>query len=172
MVEKYNAAARQQGLSEQQMLAVQGDLLATPENTSKAIQTPDFYGFDVIVTSMSLHHFEDPQQMATKLVERLKDGGSILIIDWVTEANQNPNKVVHNHDHHHSHSNSSNQEETEQLQAVRRIMSRLSFDENEMISILKQAGCTEADFVLHPEVSKLPDKFGGEKRLFFARGKK
>lgn len=163
MVEAYNDGARMQGLPEQQMHAVQGDLMVPPEKIPKALKREDLYGFDVIVMSMALHHVEDPQLMTMNLVERLRDGGSILIIDWAPAAG----KEQETH-HHHEHGGGHQQE----MHSVKHTMSRAGFDEEEMVKILKQAGCSEADYVFHPELSKLPSQFGGEKQLFFARGKK
>jgi SAM-dependent methyltransferase len=171
MVEKYNTAARMQGLSEQQMQAIQGDLSVPLEKTPETMRRSDLYRFDVAVISMALHHVENPQEMVARLVERLRDGGSLLIIDWATEPNQEPDIVHHQHSHH-AHHHADGGENQQQMQGVRQTMSSSSFGKDEMIAILKNAGCSEADFVLHPEVSKLPAKFGGEKRLFFARGKK
>ena len=52
-------------------------------------------------------------------------------------------------------------------------MIRTSFVEGVMVRILKEAGFGGGfDHVLNPEISKPPAQFGGEKRLFFARGKK
>lgn len=67
MVEKYNHATRKQGLSEQQMHAVRGDLVGPEDEIPKALKEADFYDFDVIVMSMALHHVEDPQLMMMKL---------------------------------------------------------------------------------------------------------
>lgn len=163
MVEAYNDGARMQGLHEQQMHAVHGDLMVPPEKIPEAFKREDLYGFDVIVMSMALHHVEEPKLMTTSLVERLRDGGSILIIDWAPSAS----KAKETH-HHHEHGGGHQQE----VHSVKQTMSRSGFDEEEMVKILKQAGCSKADYVFHPELSKLPSKFGGEKQLFFARGKK
>jgi 2-polyprenyl-3-methyl-5-hydroxy-6-metoxy-1,4-benzoquinol methylase len=163
MVEAYNDGARIQGLPKQQMHAVQGDLMVPPEKIPEELKREDLYGFDVIVMSMALHHVEDPQLMTTRLVERLRDGGSILIIDWALSASEE--QETH---HHHEHGRGHHQE----VHSAKHTMSRSGFDKEEMIKVLKQAGCHEADYVFHPELSKLPSEFGGEKQLFFARGKK
>jgi SAM-dependent methyltransferase len=167
MVEKYNEAARKQGLSEQQMLAVRGDLLGPEAEIPKALKEADFYDFDVIVMSMALHHVEDPKLMTAKLVERLKDGGSLLIIDW-DRSSKAPEA--------HSHDNEKNGPDEvgyqQDLQGAQQTMKRSGFDEEEMKKIFECAGCNESEYVLHPELSKLPARFGGAKQLFFARGKK
>ena len=172
MVENFNKAARLQGLSEQQMYAVQGDLGSpTATNTHSELQGEDFYGFHVIVISMGLHHIENPQELLKRLVERLRDGGAIIIIDWVLgigEPKQEPasgdaHDVTHHHGGHgsrHGHHSAAH------------TVARVGFSENEMQKMLGEAGCSAVDYVLHPERSKVPPEIGGEKQLFFARGRK
>ncbi|KFY32268.1 hypothetical protein V493_00358 [Pseudogymnoascus sp. VKM F-4281 (FW-2241)] len=173
MVKKYNDAARMQSLSEQQMHAVQGDLLVPPGKAPEALKTEDLYDFDVIVMSMALHHVEDPQQMTTRLVERLRDGGSILIIDWAPGPSGGQDMLHQNH--HQTHSTYQHEHDgghQQDMQGAKQTVSRSGFDKKEMDKILKDAGCSEVDYVFHPQLSKLPSEFGGEKQLFFARGKK
>lgn len=167
MVEKYNEAARKQGLSEQQMQAVRGDLLVPEAEIPQALKEADFYDFNVIVISMALHHVEDPQLMTVKLVERLKDGGSLLVIDWAPAS-----KAPEVHGHNDEKDEPDEVGYQQDLQGAMQTMKRSGFDEEEMKKFFEDAGCTESEYVLHPELSKLPARFGGAKQLFFARGKK
>ena len=172
MVENFNKAARLQGLSEQEMYAVQGDLgSSTATNTHPELQGEDFYGFHVIVISMALHHIENPQELLKRLVERLRDGGAIIIIDWVSgigelnqeSASKDAHDVTHDqggHGSRHGHHSAAH------------TVAHVGFNENEMQKMLGEAGCSEVDYVLHPERSKVPPEIGGEKQLFFARGRK
>ena len=151
------------------MHAVQGDLVAPLDEGNEDLKREDFYNFDVIVISMALHHVEDPQKMISKLVERLRDGGSLLVIDW----SPSPGGDSHLHHHQHIHQHHQDHDDVQrQMKAVMQTMIRTSFGEDEMIAMLKDAGCSPVDYVLDPDISKLPAQFGGERRLFFAKGKK
>ena len=117
MVNKFNAEAREAGTSEAQMRAVRGDLLAPPGGL---LEDREFYGFDLAVMSMALHHVDDPKAMIAKLVERVKPGGIVVIIDWVvsdevpfgshgnhgmnTHGHEQPQSSHHNHNEHEQHS--------------------------------------------------------------------
>ncbi|KAF4625387.1 hypothetical protein G7Y89_g12780 [Cudoniella acicularis] len=162
MVEKFNEAAYIQGLDKEQMHAFRGDLMVPIENTAENLKTDDLYNFDIIVISMALHHVEEPQGMILKLVERLRDGGAILIIDWApttkdgNKLSQNGNDDNHPQDFH----------------SVLHTRSRLGFGKEEMEEMLQLAGCSKTDYAFHPDLSTLPSEFGGDKQLFFARGTK
>lgn len=197
MVEKYNHAARSQGLSEQQMYAVQGDLLSpttTSASANSKLQGADFFNFSIIVISMALHHIEHPQELIKKLVGRLRPGGAIVVIDWVPEIGnskhdeqlqqqQQPageHSPSHNaqknndqggqgaphHHHHHQHQHGTH--------SASHTVAHAGFTQDQMLKMLREGGCAEVDFVLHPERSRVPREVDstGEKQLFFARGKK
>ena len=83
MVDKYNTEAREAGLSESQMHAVRGDLLAP---AGGQLESQDFYGFDLIIMSMALHHVDEPNKIIARFVDRLKAGGTVLIIDWIRQG--------------------------------------------------------------------------------------
>ena len=62
MVELFNKAAESNGLTPDQMRAVQGDLVASPESDAQtALADKEFFNFDLIVMSMALHHIEHPE---------------------------------------------------------------------------------------------------------------
>ena len=169
MVEKYNQAARLEGLSKQQMYAIQGDLSSPAAHPE--LQGEDFFAFHVIVMSMALHHIENPQELLTRLVERLRDGGAVIIIDWASNdakpSQQPAGKGSHNVTHDHGdHSNQHGDHPASHTVA------HAGFSEDQMQKMLSEAGCSEVDYVLHPEMSRVPPEFGGPKHLFFARGKK
>lgn len=146
MVEQYNAAALGHGIPRAQMHAVQGDLLAN----SESLNDPDISGFHVIVMSMALHHVEDPAQMISKLAERLKSDGSLVIIDWVTPAEGG---LFGPPDFPAAHT-----------------VTRHGFKEEEIRKMFTAAGLS-LGYLLHPRRSKVPPELGGEQQLFFARGR-
>lgn len=170
MVEKFNEAARMQGLSKQQMYAIKGDLQSTTaELTYPDLQGEDFFGFHIIIMSMGLHHIENPQDILTRFVERLKDGGVVIIIDWVSEHEKLDQGSVSKRSHDvdpRSHSDKHGHH------SVHHTIAHAGFSEDQMHRMLKQAGCSEVDYVLLPEPSRVPPEIGEQKRLFFARGSK
>ncbi len=192
MVEQYNKAARNQALSEQQMYAIQGDLTAPKsETTHPSLNSEDFFGFDVIVMSMALHHVEDPQEMLTRLVERLKDGGVVVIIDWNPNPERRPDQRErmfgegdsaqdltggHGHgldrSHGEGHSHEGAHIQRPEQHAAAHTVATDGFNKEQMDTMLRRAGCREVEYVLHPELSRVPPSAGGYNQLFFARGRK
>lgn len=83
MVDEFNKNAREAGLSDK-MTARKGDLLA--ETVPDEISGPDFEDFDVVAVSMALHHFAEPDVALKRLGDRLKQGGTCLIVDLVPEG--------------------------------------------------------------------------------------
>ena len=78
-----------QGLTSDEMRAVQGNLLsATP---SPSLADPDLSGFDIAVVGLGFHHFDDPSLAARRLAERLKPGGVLLILDFLPHAHGDAN---------------------------------------------------------------------------------
>lgn len=82
MIDEYNKNVREAGLCDK-MTARMGNLLA--ENLSEDVLSPELFDFDLVVVSMSLHHFADPGMAVRRLGERLKEGGVFYIIDFVPD---------------------------------------------------------------------------------------
>lgn len=167
MVAKFNENARKQGLTEEQMHAVQGDLLATTDDAYGALKGAEFYNVDLIVMSMALHHVEDPQMMIVKLVERLRAGGVLVVIDWMAGSVDHTQPATRREQDTNGH-----QDQGYKQPSAEHTMSRQGFTREELDSMLKHAGCSHAAYVLHEEMSELPAKIGGQRQLFFARGQK
>ena len=166
MVELYNKAAEANGLTSDQMRAVQGDLLATRNHPGESsLDSPEFFNFDLIIMSMALHHVHGPEEMVAKLVDRLKEGGMVIFIDWVPEAEGANAKGHPSGQDHESHTERGHH-------ASEHINAHDGFSAEQMRTMLARAGCYDVDFVLADEPSKLPEEFGGQKQLFFARGRK
>ena len=147
MVAQYNAAAQSHGLSPDRMRAVQGDLLAG----SGPLDDPDLSDFDVAVISMALHHVEDPEMMVKKLAERLRPGGSLVVVDRLVPAGTGPPLPA-------------------SFPAAHTV-TRQGFGEEEILGMFAAAGLSDHGFLLYPRLSKVPPELGGDQQLFFARGK-
>lgn len=169
MVDKFNAGARDAGISEIQMHAVRGDLLAPAQGS---LESQDFYGFDLAIMSMALHHIDNPETMIAKLVERLKPGGTVLIIDWV------PSKTAFcrsdgspSHEYSHGFRMDSSQSDLGQHPSSHTV-SFDGFSEKHMNDIFAKAKCSEFDYVLATSPSEVPPDPSGQKQMFFAKGTK
>ena len=169
MVEKYNTAARTQGVTPARMHAIQGNLFAPApapagKGEGEALSTKEYFDFDIIVMSMALHHVEDPSAAVKALVRRLRDGGVVLIIDRTPtpprggEPRQG-DLVGHAHDGAHAH-------------GVHSTVAHDGFSEDDIKRMLEGAGCREVGYMLAAEPTVLPVEFGGQMQVFFARGRK
>lgn len=161
MVEQYHATAARLGLGPERMKAICGDFLAdlpAPPTQSSSEQDHELHDFDLVACSMALHHFEDPSVAVGRLVDRLKQGGRILIISWTpidgsTRAQmeyQEELKALSRED----------REEAEELlrshQARHTISRPDGFTQQEMREWLECAGCKDVRWWLAEEMTPIP----------------
>ena len=172
MVDRYNADAREAGVSGKRMYAIRGDLMDISEGP---LEGQDFFNFDLIIMSMALHHIDDPKRMITELVRRLKPGGRAVIIDWIRsdenvirEHGGSSHEQPFNHGagsgaaHHHEHI----------PHPGAHTVSFDGFSRDQMQSWFKEAGCSNSDYVLAESPSQVPSDPRGQKHMFFAKGTK
>lgn len=172
MVDRFNAGAREAGVSETQMHAVRGDLLAPAQGS---LQSQDLYGFDLAIMSMALHHVDDPEAMVAKLVERLKPGGTVVIIDWVSsEKSSFHSSASHGHERAHGHGTESGHSSRggPGEHPASHTISFDGFTKEHMDDLFTKAGCSEIDHVLAVSPSEVPPDPSGQKQMFFAKGTK
>ncbi|KND91891.1 putative methyltransferase [Tolypocladium ophioglossoides CBS 100239] len=86
MVEAYNAKARSQGFSPDQRIAHVGNLIDPSEPSPAAFSSTPFSDFDVAGVGAGFHHFDDCHLAARRLTQRLRPGGVLFILDFVTHA--------------------------------------------------------------------------------------
>ena len=72
-----------QGLSADEMRAYQGNLCDPEDPAPAALASPSFFDFDIAAVGLGFHHFDDPTLAARRLVERLKPGGVLLVLDFL-----------------------------------------------------------------------------------------
>ena len=163
MVDKFNAGAREAGLTEIQMHAVRGDLLAPAQDW---LESEDFFGFDLVIMSMALHHVDDPMAMVAKLAERLKPDGTVVIVDWIpSETASSQNNGIPGHEHSHGHGNY-------HKHPASHTISFDGFTKEHMDGLFAKAKCSKTDFVLAASPSDVPSTPNGQRQLFFAKGTK
>ena len=100
---EYNRRAAEAGIPPEQMYATEGDLMHA--SGEAAVSGPEYYGFDLALISLALHHLDDPVRGVKLLVERLKKGGVLVILDWMpaegAHAHQGGGPGCGGHGHHH-----------------------------------------------------------------------
>ena len=92
MVERYNElAASSEIASVKKARARVGNILTTNSDSSssssddESLNGAEFWNFDIAAVGGGLHHFDDPAEAIRRLAERLRDGGVLLIVDFVEE---------------------------------------------------------------------------------------
>lgn len=155
MVEQYNGMALKGGFSPEKVKAVQGDLVDPKSTPSPQLSSPEFFNFDLVVMCMALHHVQDHERMVAKLSERLREGGVLIIVDWVAVEESNcPDaapraRALSNH-----------------------TMKRMGFTEDEVKQAYGKAGLQDWAWKWASTRSQVPEEIGGEQQLFISRGRK
>ena len=84
MVYEYNTWASTQSTTPK-MSAFTGNFLDPADPSPAAFAGQEFHGFDLAVVGLGFHQLNDSILAATKLAERLKIGGVLLIVDFPTD---------------------------------------------------------------------------------------
>lgn len=179
MVAQYRKTAEELGLPESKMMGVRGNLVARDvKPTVPPLSDDELSGFDLVGTCMALHHFEDVQWAVKRLADRLRPGGSILIIDWATIPGETVGETPGGHHHHHQHHDNPS-EQRSGVDAVipsshpaAHTISHGSFTEEHIHSLFKDAGCIDSKFVQADRLSTVPSARTGKMQLFWARATK
>jgi SAM-dependent methyltransferase len=96
MVSQYNT--RFESVTEFTAKAVVGNLL-NPEIPAE-LQTKEFSDFDVAIICLGFHHFENTALAVARLAERLRPGGVLIIVDFITHAPEHHHSASHTVAHH------------------------------------------------------------------------
>ena len=182
MVDIYNEKARNRGLSPEQMSAVQGNIVADDPSEESGLSSSKLFGFDMVGIANALHHMADPALAVRKLVERLKPGGTLLIVEFVGDLHESPTSggsSGHAHAHHegqgghHHHHGHDHGEAQQQSGGHAHGVAHFGFSEQQLQKLLLDAGCTEVEISLIEEPIKFPPSLGSIERTgCFAKGKK
>ncbi|TVY80996.1 putative methyltransferase [Lachnellula suecica] len=154
MVAEYNKSVANQGITPSEMSAQVGNLLDPSNPSPAALSGPELYEFDISAVGLGFHHFDDPALAAKRLVERLKPGGTLLIIDF----------QPHEHMHHHTH-------------AAAKTVTHMGFSEVDVKRMFEEAGVGEGfEYVVVGKGIVFTDKSDESKtvsrKVFMARGSK
>ncbi|EKM83148.1 hypothetical protein AGABI1DRAFT_69361 [Agaricus bisporus var. burnettii JB137-S8] len=97
MVDEYNRRSLNQGIEPEEMRAIQADILLS--STSSELQ--EMKGtYDVVVCAAAYHHFDDITVMTRALVEFLKPGGMLLVLDLLKDENVDTEELFPEHRKH------------------------------------------------------------------------
>ena len=154
MAAEYNKSVANQGIPQSEMFAHVSNFIDPSDPSPASFTGPEFHNFDIAAVGLGFHHFDDPTLAAKRLVERLKPGGVLFIIDF----------QPHEHMHHHHH-------------PAAKSVTHMGFSEVDIKKMFEDAGAGK-DFE-HVVVGKgivFTDKSNEEKtmtrKVFMARGSK
>lgn len=155
MVAYYNDMVQEAGIASERMHTVRGNLL----DASTPLEDPDLHHLDAVIMSMALHHMADAEAMMGKMVGRLRSGGVVVILDWITDDAERVHHSTGAVGHHTT--------------------SKHSFTEDEMCTLFVVAGCALDSVGFHPykESSHIPEsvtntKEGVDRTFFIAKARK
>ncbi|KAG8161031.1 hypothetical protein KVR01_009295 [Diaporthe batatas] len=182
MVDMYNTRARNQGLSEDEMVAFQGNLCVPGDEDPESFRDPKFSGFDLAVIGLGFHHFDNPDLAAKRLAARLRPGGVLMILDFLPHAphgghdDDDDHHHHHHHHHHHGHDDGHGHQggadvEAAVVEKALETVTHHGFSEERIREVFVGAGVGK-DFLLEGMGQV---KFGekhGKRTLFLARGTK
>ena len=156
MVKAYNAKFAETGQQTESNTKVAkafiGDLLDS-RGSSDSITADNFFSFNLAVVGYGFHHFQDLDLATSRLVSRLKPGGTFLIVDFVTHAKEEGYPAKNTIAHH-------------------------GFGEEEVKRIFGKAGLIEIDILEMEGIIEMKkpgagdDQPGSKRKVFMARGRK
>lgn len=155
MVEQYNMLAKKHGYDSSAMHAVHGDFVDARTNPSVDLNGPEFSDFDLIAMSMALHHVEDPKTLIKTLSRRLRGGGVLLIIDWVSASESGCSSAG-----------------PPAGEPVSHTVACMGFERRQLDDWFANAGLKTFGWKWFSSQSELPGEMGGLKQGFLARAMK
>lgn len=119
--------------------------------------------FDVAAVGLGFHHFTDSERCLRRLGERVREGGVVLILDWL------PSGGGHGHGHWHGHGGERDGED--EFRHMRHTIAHNGFDEEGMRALYQKAGLEEFAFVVMGKpVTLVMGEREVKKMPFLARG--
>lgn len=120
---------------------------------SESVSSAKFFDFDLAVVGYGFHHFQDVYLATSRIASRLKPGGVLMIVDFVTHAKAEGDPVKNTIAHH-------------------------GFGEEEVKSIFEGAGLVDIgvmemeEAVMMKKPGARDDEPGWERKVFLGRGRK
>lgn len=149
------------------MSAYHGNICIPDDEDPEAFQDPArFSNFDVACVGLGFHHFDDPGLAAKRLVQRLKTGGVLVIIDFLPHG---PPHHDHSRGHHHGEGASGRGEHD--VHEAMGTVTHHGFSEASIRKIFVDAGGGN-DFAIDNMGEVIMGAHMGKRTLFMARGTK
>lgn len=82
MVAEYNERFSSQTDGEKLNAHALNANLLDPKGTPESLNDPQFFDFDLVAVGFGFHHFENLPTVTQRLVDRLKPGGILMILDF------------------------------------------------------------------------------------------
>lgn len=140
-----------------------GDLCST-EGVSEDLKSKNLFDFDIAAIGLGFHHFEHLQLSIDRLVERLKSGGALFIVDLLEKKGD---VAIGEQNVDHGHGDDFAKE------AARTVPHKHGFTREGMESMFNAAGLQDFDFVVLERLAVMGDGEGAfSKTIFIAKGSK
>ena len=155
MVSEFNRRAADAHLPN--FRAMVGDL-CSPQNVAEDLKDASLFDFDFAAIGMGFHHFEHLQLSINRLVERLRVGGVLLIIDLLERSGDH---ALAGHGKGDDFSK----------EAARTVPHKHGFGREAMKGMFHAAGCKDFDFIIFEKSMVIGEGEGAfEKMGFVAKG--
>jgi len=141
--------------------ATVGNLLA--EDVDPALDA--YKEYDVAAVGLGFHHFSDSERCLRRLAQRVKEGGVVLILDWL------PSGGGGGHGHGHGHGHGGGKDGEDEFKHMRHTIAHNGFDEEGMRTLYQRAGFEGFKFVeMGESVTLVMGEREVKKMPFLARG--
>lgn len=152
------------------MLAYHGNICAPIDENPEAFRdSTKFFDFDVVCVGLGFHHFDDPGLAAKRLVQRLRSGGVLVIIDFLPHGPHHQDNNDGQHGHSHDHQGSADSAPT--VQKAMKTVTHHGFSEESIKQIFVEAGAGR-HFAIDVMGEVTMGTHMGKRTLFMARGTK
>lgn len=155
------------------MFAYHGNICIPAVEDPEAFQDATrFSNFDMACVGLGFHHFDDPELAAKRLVQRLKPGGVLVIIDFLPHGDHHHHHHHHHDgDEHHGHSHEGADSQGHDLHKAMKTVTHHGFSEESIKDIFVNAGAGK-DFAIDNMGEVIMGAHMGNRTLFMARGTK
>jgi SAM-dependent methyltransferase len=158
-VRRYNdEATKLLGDPHHRMFAIQGDLYDPQPVLSEA----EWSGFDASIISFALHHTKDPVDMLTRLRQRVRSGGTVVVLDFLR---QSPDTA------HAQHAEGKDQKyhAEDMVKLAQGMKIWPGFTVQDIHADMTSGGCVDVDVREFPEQVEGPEELQGYGRIFLAK---
>lgn len=122
------------------MRAIVADLCA--DEADLVVSGPEYYDFDVAISTLALHHFNNVPLAIKRIVERLKQKtGVLLIIDFRTH------EPIQHHKHHHHQEHDKPQSKLMSFHDGAHTVTHAGFSEEDIKRWYEEAGLVDVEIV-------------------------